>query len=104
MGVVPDTLRSWMKQAAVDAGDRPGVSTVEASLVNELESEVRELKIANEILLAASSFFAGSRPATAVAIVFVDAQPWIDEVMTSVVTGNYIDPKAGRITFAAHFA
>ena len=39
-------------------GSVPGVTTVEASRVRELEREVKELKRANEILLAASSFFA----------------------------------------------
>jgi len=34
----------------------------------------------------------------------VDAQRWLDEVTTSVVTGNYVDPKAGKITFATYFA
>ena len=58
VGVVPDTLRGWMKQAAIDAGRRPGITTMEASRVKELEREVKELKRANEILLAASSFFA----------------------------------------------
>lgn len=29
----------------------------------------------------------------------VDAQRWLDEVTASVVTGQYVDPKAGRITF-----
>jgi len=32
----------------------------------------------------------------------VDAQRWLDEVTTSVVTGNYVDPKAGKITFEEH--
>ena len=58
VGVVPDTLRGWIKQTAIDAGHRPGVTTMEASRVKELEREVKELKRANEILLAASSFFA----------------------------------------------
>lgn len=57
-GVKPDTLRGWMKQAAIDSGERPGVSTSDAKRIKDLESEVRELKRANEILLAASSFFA----------------------------------------------
>ena len=57
-GVNPDTLRGWAKQAAIDAGQRPGVTTSEAKRIKELEAEVRELKRANEILLAASSFFA----------------------------------------------
>ena len=29
----------------------------------------------------------------------VDAQRWLDEVTTSVVTGQYVDPSAGRVTF-----
>ena len=58
VGVNPDTLRGWLKRADIDAGRRPGVSSGEAARVRELEREVRELKRANEILLAASSFFA----------------------------------------------
>ena len=42
VGVVPDTLRGWVKQAATDAGRRPGVTTVEASRVRELEREVKD--------------------------------------------------------------
>jgi transposase len=58
VGVQPDTLRGWCKQAEIDAGRRPGTTTGEAARIRELEREVRELKRANEILLAASSFFA----------------------------------------------
>jgi transposase-like protein len=58
VGVVPDTLRGWVKQARIDAGLSPGVSTGEASRVKDLERKVKELERANEILLAASSFFA----------------------------------------------
>ena len=58
VGVNPDTLRGWCKQAAVDRGERPGTSTPDAKRIRELEREVHELKRANEILLAASSFFA----------------------------------------------
>lgn len=57
-GVNPDTLRGWMKQALIDAGERPGVTTNDAKRIKDLEAEVRELKRANDILLAASSFFA----------------------------------------------
>ncbi|WP_369800147.1 IS3 family transposase [Tersicoccus sp. Bi-70] len=72
-GVNPDTLRGWSKQAAIDAGERPGTSTNDAARIKSLEAEVRELKRANEILLAASSFFrAGARPATAVVVQFID--------------------------------
>jgi len=58
VGINPDTLRGWCKQADIDAGRRPGTTTAEAARVKELEREVHELKRANEILLAASSFFA----------------------------------------------
>lgn len=58
VGVNKDTLYGWCKQAAIDRGDRPGTTTADAKRVRELEAEVRELKRANEILLAASSFFA----------------------------------------------
>jgi integrase len=34
----------------------------------------------------------------------VDAQRWLDEVTASMVTGAYVDPKAGRVTFAEYFA
>ncbi len=58
VGVQPDTLRGWCKQADVDAGRAPGTTRLDASRLKELEREVRELKRANEILMAASSFFA----------------------------------------------
>lgn len=52
-----DTLRSWFKQADVDAARVTGTTTSDSSKSKELERENRELKRANEILLAASSFF-----------------------------------------------
>ena len=33
----------------------------------------------------------------------VDAQRWLDEVTTAVVTGTYVDPTAGKLTFDAYF-
>ena len=58
VGVKPDTLRGWCKQAAIDAGRLPGTTAADAKKIKDLERENRELKRANEILLAASSFFA----------------------------------------------
>ena len=58
VGVNPDTLRGWCKQADVDSGKAPGMTTGDANRIRELEREVKELRRANEILLAASSFFA----------------------------------------------
>ncbi len=58
IGCVPQTLLDWVKQAEVDAGARPGVSTAEAQRIKDLEREVKELRRANEILKLASAFFA----------------------------------------------
>lgn len=58
VGVVPDTLRGWVKQGRIDAGLTPGTTTAEVATIKELQAEVRELTRANQILLAASSFFA----------------------------------------------
>ena len=58
VGINADTLRTWVKQGDIDAGKRPGTTMQDAAKIRELEAEVRELKRANEILLAASSFFA----------------------------------------------
>ena len=33
-----------------------------------------------------------------------DAQRWLDEVTTSVVTGQYVDPNAGRVNFREYYA
>jgi transposase len=53
-----ETLRQWVRQAEVDAGQRPGVSSEESAEIRRLRAEVKELRRANEILRAASAFFA----------------------------------------------
>jgi transposase len=58
LGVNRETLRTCVNQAEVDSGTRPGTSSVDAQRIAELERENRELKRANEILRAASAFFA----------------------------------------------
>jgi transposase len=58
LGVNRETLRNWVKQAEIDSGKRAGISTVDAQRIAELERENRELRRANEILKAASAFFA----------------------------------------------
>jgi transposase len=58
IGVTPETVRSWVRRAETDAGQRPGTTTADAERIRELERENRELKRANEILKAASAFFA----------------------------------------------
>ena len=58
IGCTAETLRKWVRQAQVDSGRRPGLSTSEQGRVKELEREVRELRRANEILRKASAYFA----------------------------------------------
>ena len=58
LGMTPETLRKWLRRDAVAHGQRPGVTSSERERVRELEREVRELRRANEILKAASVFFA----------------------------------------------
>ena len=58
LGIHPEALRTWVRQAEIDRGDRPGATTDEARRIRELEKEVRELRRANAILRSASAFFA----------------------------------------------
>ena len=57
-GMTPETLRKWVRGAEVDSGARPGLTTEERQRLQTLERENRELRRANEILKAASAFFA----------------------------------------------
>jgi transposase len=58
LGIHPEALRTWIRQAEVDGGTRPGITTDDKQRIAELEREVRELRRANEILKAASAYFA----------------------------------------------
>jgi transposase len=52
------TVHNWVRKAEVDAGTRPGTTSVESAEIRKLRSENRELRRANEILKLASAFFA----------------------------------------------
>ena len=59
LGVHRETLRLWVRQAEADSGIRTDrLTSAERERMRELEREVRELRRANEILKAASAFFA----------------------------------------------
>ncbi len=58
LGMTRETLRRWVRRAQVDGGWLSGVTTTERERIRELERENRELRRANEILRAASLFFA----------------------------------------------
>ena len=56
-GMTAETLRKWVRQAEIDEGKRPGISSGESERMWRLERENRELRRANEILKAAAAFF-----------------------------------------------
>jgi transposase len=59
LGVHKEALRLWVRQAEADAGSRNDrLTTAERERLKALEREVRDLRRANEILKAASVFFA----------------------------------------------
>ena len=58
IGCAAETLRSWVRQAERDAGQRPGLTTDERARLKQLERENFELRRANEILKKAAAFFA----------------------------------------------
>ncbi|MBB2742097.1 UNVERIFIED_ORG: transposase [Microbispora rosea subsp. rosea] len=61
-----ETLRKWVRQAQIDEGARPGTTSDESAELKRLRRENAELRRANEILKAASAFFAAEldRPQT----------------------------------------
>ena len=58
LGVGTEALRLWLRRAQLDDGQRPGLTSQERDRLKQLERENRELRRANEILKAASAFFA----------------------------------------------
>jgi transposase len=58
LGPTAETVRKWVRRVEVDEGRRPGLTTDERERLRLLERENRELRRANEILKAASAFFA----------------------------------------------
>jgi transposase len=58
LGVGVESLRQWVNRAEIDSGRRAGTSTADAERIARLERENKELRRANDILKAASVFFA----------------------------------------------
>jgi transposase len=58
LGYGVESVRVWVKQADVDAGVAPGMTSADKTRVVELEQEVRELRRANSILRSSATFFA----------------------------------------------
>ena len=58
LGIDPDTIRRWLRQADVDAGRRDGVSTDTKAELARLQREVALLKEEREILRKAAVYVA----------------------------------------------
>jgi transposase len=52
-------VRRWLIQADVNAGQRPGTTSDAAAEIKRLKAENKRLREDNEILKAATVFFAG---------------------------------------------
>jgi len=59
LGMNPETLRKWLRQAAVDAGQAEGTTTAAAREIRELKRKNAELEQTVEILKAATSSSCG---------------------------------------------
>ncbi len=57
-GISEACLHRWLKQADVEDGVRPGVTTAEAGALRDAKKRIRVLEQQNEILRRAAAFFA----------------------------------------------
>jgi transposase len=58
LGVSLESLRSWVNQAKVDAGEKPGLTTEELEELRRLRKENRTLRMERDLLKKATAYFA----------------------------------------------
>jgi transposase len=58
LGIDPDTIRRWLRQADIDAGHRQGATTDEKAELVRLRREVALLREERDILQKATAYFA----------------------------------------------
>jgi transposase len=55
-GIHPMTLSKWLRQAAIDDGDKPGVTTSESADLREARRRIKLLEQENEVLRRATAY------------------------------------------------
>ena len=55
-GISESCLRNWLRQADVEDGNRPGVTTAESQELRELRRRTRLLEQENEVLRRAAAY------------------------------------------------
>ncbi len=55
-GVHPMTLSKWLRQAAIDEGDKPGVSSTASDELRQARRRIRLLEQENEVLRRAAAY------------------------------------------------
>lgn len=55
-GIHPMTLSKWLRQAAIDDGDRPGMTTSDSAELREARRRIKLLEQENEVLRRAAAY------------------------------------------------
>ena len=58
LGVAVESLRSWNKQQAIDAGEREGLTTPEREELREVKRKLLRVEQERDLLKRAAAFFA----------------------------------------------
>jgi len=58
LGIASTTVANWIRQARIDDGEQPGITTGDRDELTQLRREIRRLEMENEILKRAAAYFA----------------------------------------------
>lgn len=58
LGIASTTIANWIRQARIDDGEQPGITTADRDELTQLRREIRRLEMENEILKRAAAYFA----------------------------------------------